>query len=260
MADTPRVTADPFVASSARMYDYYLGGKDNFAADRAAAERIVAIDPDIPRTAQANRRFLARAVRYLADQGITQFIDLGSGIPTAPNVHETVRAVHPDARVVYVDNDPVVAVYNKALNAKHDGIVAIDADIREPDAIAADPAVRRTIDFTRPVGVLLVSLLHFFDETDATRILSSVRSWMVPGSHLALSVATAEGATAEDAEAAQDIYAGSGIRIVLRDPATVRGYFDGYDLVDPGVVRVQEWHADEPRAHGAVLAGVGRLP
>ena len=260
MAEFPRVTVDPFVASSARMYDYYLGGKDNFAADRAAAARVVAIDPDIPRSAQANRRFLARAAGYLAGAGITQFIDLGSGIPTSPNVHETVRAVHPDARVVYVDNDPVVAVYNKALNAKCAGIAAVDADVRDPDAIAAHPAVRGTIDFTRPVGVLLVSVLHFFDETDAARILDGVRSWLAPGSHLALSVGSAEGATAEEAQAARDVYAGSGIRVVLRDPATVRGYFDGYDLVDPGVVPVQRWRADEPRIHGTILAAVGRLP
>ena len=138
------------------MYDYYLGGTDNFPADREAAERILAIEPTVRDNTRANRRFLVRAVRHLAEQGITQFIDLGSGVPTSPNVHEVAHEIRPDARIVYVDNDPVVTAYDRELSEARDGVVFVEADVRRPSNIANHPAVQRSIDFTKPIAVLIV--------------------------------------------------------------------------------------------------------
>jgi len=242
------------------MYDYYLGGTDNFPADREAAERILAMEPGVRTNTRANRRFLVRAVRLLAEEGITQFIDLGTGIPTSPNVHEVARAVNPDARVVYVDNDPIVTAHNRSLNATEDGVIFIEADVRRPSNIVSHPDVQRTIDFTRPVAVLVVSLLHFFDDSDARRILTGVRSWMASGSYLVLSANGSEGVAERDIEAAADIYERAGVRLVLRSRDELRPYFDGYDLLDPGLVPVQQWRADEEPTRGAMLAGVARLP
>ena len=251
---------DPTVPSSARMYDYYLGGTDNFPADREAAERILALEPGVRENTRANRGFLVRAVRMLAGRGVTQYIDLGTGIPTSPNVHEVARETDPDARIVYVDNDPIVTAHNRPLNETHDGIVSIEADIRRPSNISSHPDVQRTIDFTRPIAVLVVSLLHFFDDTDARRIVDGVGSWMSSGSYLVLSANGSEGASEEEIQAAADVYERAGVRLVLRSREELAPYFDGYDLLDPGLVPVQQWHADEPPTRGAMLAGVGRVP
>lgn len=242
------------------MYDYYLGGTDNFEADREAAERILAIEPAVRTNTRANRQFLVRAVRHLAEQGITQFIDLGTGIPTSPNVHEVAREIQPDARIVYVDNDPVAASYGRELSEADDGIVFVEADVRRPSNIASHPAVQRSIDFTRPIAVLIVSLLHFFDDADAERIVGGVRSWMSSGSHLVLSANGSEGASDEEAQAAADIYERAGVRLILRSRDQLRPYFDGMDLIAPGLVPVGQWRADETPTRGAMLGGVGRVP
>lgn len=242
------------------MYDYYLGGQDNFPADREAAERILAIEPGVRTNTRANRRFLVRAVRHLAENGITQFIDLGTGIPTSPNVHEVAREIRPDARIVYVDNDPVVTEYDRKLSETCNGVVYVEADVRRPSNIANHPAVQKHIDFTRPIAVLIVSLLHFFDDADADRIVSGVRSWMTSGSYLVLSANGSEGATEEDAQAAADIYERAGVRLILRSRDQLRPYFGGFDLLDPGLVPVGQWRAEETPTRGAMIGGVGRVP
>lgn len=242
------------------MYDYYLGGTDNFPADREAAERILAIEPGVRTNTRANRRFLVRAVRYLAEQGITQFIDLGTGIPTSPNVHEVAREIRPDARIVYVDNDPIVTAYDRELSETHDGVVFVEADVRRPSNIASHPAVQRSIDFTRPIAVLVVSLLHFFDDADAERIIGGVRSWLTSGSYLVLSANGTEGARDEELQAAADIYERAGVRLILRSREQLRPYFDGMDLIEPGLVPVGQWRADETPTRGAMIGGVGRVP
>lgn len=241
------------------MYDYYLGGSDNFPADREAAERILAMEPAVRDNTRANRRFLVRAVRFLAESGIDQFIDLGAGLPTAPNVHQVVHEVRSDARVVYVDNDPVVTAHLRALD-DCDGILTIEGDVRRPGNIRNDPAVQRVIDFTRPVAVLLVSLLHFFDDADAERILAGVRTWMVPGSYLVLSATGAENIPESEMNTAADIYTPAKVNLRFRTPEEMRAFVAGYDLVEPGIVPAQHWRAAEPVSRGHLLAAVARRP
>ena len=185
---------DPSVPSPARMYDYYLGGKDNFAADREAAEQALSVVPFGREVARANRQFLVRAVTFMARSGIGQFIDLGTGLPTRPNVHEVARSVLPDARVLYVDNDPMVCSHARALLATNDGVAAIQGDIRTPQAILNDPVTRELIDFTRPVGVLFVAVLHFLTDDDQPWEQVAAFRWrMASGSMLAVSHITSDG-------------------------------------------------------------------
>lgn len=250
---------DPTVPSSARMYDYYLGGKNNLAVDREAAERIFSIDPNVPAVAQANRRFLVRAVRYIAEQGVRQFIDLGTGIPTPPNVHETADDVAPGNRVVYVDNDPVVMAHSRVLLETRDDVVAVNTDIRWPNKILGHPAVRQLIDFDRPVAVLLVSVLHFFDDADAERIVHGFRSRLVPGSFLTISAATSDGIDGTEQRTAEEVYARAHTRAVARSGEEIGRFFAGCELVEPGIVRVERWHAAEPATRASLIGGVGRV-
>ena len=239
------------------MYDFVLGGKDNYAVDRAAAARILEIFPELEQLVKENRAFLVRAVRYLAEQGIDQFIDLGTGIPTSPNVHEVAREVHPKARVVYVDNDPVVTVHNRALRASDDGIVAIPGDIRQPAEILGDPNLTSVIDFARPVGILFVDVLHFVtDEENPAGIVAAFRDQVAAGSHLVISAASIEGVDPERVEKVSAVYQNATTPLVPRPGAEIRGYFDGFDLVPPGVVNLTRWHADGPDIAGG-LGGVG---
>src|SRR5215831_16960593 len=188
------VGIDPAVPSPARMYDYYLGGKDNYAADREAAGEALSAVPHGRQIARANRNFLCRAVVLMAGHGIGQFIDLGTGIPTSPNVHELARRVQPDARVLYVDNDAVVTAYNRALLAKDDGVKAMNGDIRNPHGILASPECKELIDLHQPVGVLCVAVLHFIpDADDPNGIVKAFKQAMAPGSFLALSHITSDG-------------------------------------------------------------------
>jgi hypothetical protein len=251
----------------ARIYDYLLGGKDNFAADRDAAQRLVEALPNAAAVARANRVFLAAAVRYVAREGITQYVDIGAGLPTSPSVHESARAVIPGARVVYVDNDPVAVTHGQALLETGDGVIAIQGDAREPEAILADPAVAAVIDLAEPVCVLLVSMLHFFTAGEADVIVGAFRQRMVPGSYLIISQGNADRAPREGV---QEAY-GSGITLTGRPAAEIAAYFDGFDLVPPGLVPVAEWPPAQPGAwpsahlpaqpappQAGMLAGVGR--
>ncbi len=248
---------DPTKPSVARMYDYYLGGKDNFAVDRQAAEEVEKTAPDARLVALANREFLTDAVEAMAQEGISQFLDLGTGIPTSPNVHETARRFTKDARVVYVDSDPVVLVHNRALLAKDDHLLAIQHDLRQPMSILDDPQVRDLIDLSRPVGVLFVAVLHFVRHDIAPEILAQYRKLLVPGSYVAISAACREDLDPTMVRRLESIYAETNAPIVFRSRAQIEQLFDGFDLIEPGLVPLATWREDGPGAPGG-LCGVGR--
>jgi hypothetical protein len=256
---------DGSVPNGARIYDYMLGGKDNYTADRAAAERMLAVNPAAPLTARANRAFLGRAVRFLAEEvGIRQFLDLGTGLPTQHNVHEAAQQVAPDARVVYVDYDPVVVVHGRALLATTGTVTVIEGDLRRPDEILAHPDTRRLIDFDQPVAVLLVAILHFIpDSDDPAGIVARLRDATATGSHLVVSHTVTESPDKVMA-AAQQGFQLAGAPLTPRTRAQVGGFFDGYDLVDPGLVEVSRWRPAAPEAVTAaksawtIVGGVGR--
>jgi len=258
---------DPSRPNVARIYDYLLGGKDHFAADRQAAQRLIAALPNAAAVARANRTFLAAAVQHVAREGIAQYLDIGAGLPTSPSVHECARAIVPGARVAYVDNDPVAVRHAQALLATGDGVIAIEGDACEPEAILADPRLAAVIDLTEPVCVLLVSMLHFFTAAEADMIVGNFRQRMAPGSYLVISQGNASPVPPEPI---QDAY-GSGITLTGRPAAEIAAYFDGFDLVPPGLVPVAGWSAAQPDAwlpsreptqpaspQAGMLAGVGR--
>jgi len=257
-SELPRV--DTTKPHAARVYDWALGGKDNYAADREYGERVVAVAPEYPRLARANRGFLVRAVRFLAESGIRQFIDLGTGIPTSPSVHEVARGIDPEARVVYVDNDPIVSIHNDALLATDKGLATILADIRNPESIIENEALRALIDFSEPVGVLLVAVFHVIeDEADPAGIVATWRDRMAAGSYLVISQLTSDSdpeAVAE-AKAATD---GTSIPLAFRSTEQIGGFFDGFELADPGLVSVERWRPDievTSSTRMTVLGGVG---
>ena len=238
---------------AARMYDYYLGGKDNFPADRAAAAKVVQLLPDATTGSRANRRFLGRAVRFAARQGISQFLDIGIGLPTSDNTHEVAQAAAPGARVVYVDNDPVVLAHARAkLRSTGEGRIAyVDGDFRDPASILDSPQTSALLDLTRPVALLLVALLHFIpDDEDPAALLATYKAALPPGSALIVTHGTGDLMAPEVATAVTRAYERAGLGIVSRTHAEVRGLFDGLDLVDPGVVPIHEWRpdSDEDRA------------
>jgi O-methyltransferase involved in polyketide biosynthesis len=231
--------------SIARIYDYLLYGKDNFAVDRAAAEKLMESRLQPRRMALANRGFLLRAVRFLAQQGISQYLDLGSGLPTSPSVHEVAREIIPGARVVYVDHDPIVVAHNDALLATRDGVITVRADVRDPDALLADDAVTKVIDFDRPVAVLLLSVLHFISlEEDAPGIVAKLRDRMAPGSYLALSLGTSDGADPDMLAEATETYAQARMPFTLRSRAQIMELLEGFEPVEPGLVSLPQWRPD----------------
>lgn len=257
---------DDEIPNIARIYDYFLGGKDNFACDREVAERVIRITPETPTLARANREFLGRAVRFVAQQGIRQFIDVGTGLPTRNNVHEVVQTVSPGAHVVYVDNDPAVLAHARALLADNPQTVVVDADLRRPDALLADSDLRRLIDFDQPVAVVLAGILHFLTEEDQPfDVVRTLRDAVPPGGYLVISQASA-GDRMTELKQTQELYrdftnqAGSG----LRTREQIHAFFDGLTLVDPGLVHVQDWRPDPGTtpdtgdAPGWILGGVGR--
>jgi len=255
---------DTSVAHQARIYDYWLGGKDNFAADREAAEQAIAAYPGVATGARANRQFLARAVRHLAaDAGIRQFLDIGTGIPTANNTHEVAQAAAPESRVVYVDYDPVVLIHARALLASRgEGRVDyLDADLRDTSAILEQAS--RTLDFSRPVAVMLIAILHAIeDDDDPYQIVAQLIDAMPPGSYLALSHVASDIDPEQIGEATARLNQRSRQRFTLRDHAQVLRFFDRLELLDPGVVRVENWRASEleTRHRSAMWGGVGRKP
>lgn len=221
--------------SVARMYDYYLGGKDNFAIDRAAAEQVLAVVPELRDACEANRRFLADAVREMAAAGVRQFLDLGTGIPAGPGVHETARQVHPGAAVVYVDNDPVVVAHNRALRRADGTVVAVAADLRDPAAVLAGDQVRRALDLSHPLGVLLVAVLHFVEVSLGPRIVARYLRDLPPGSMVAVTAATSEGVPASVRRRVESIYAATSAPFVYRTRAQFEELLGPLAVRPPGV-------------------------
>jgi S-adenosyl methyltransferase len=234
---------DTSVPHIARIYDYWLGGKDNYAADREAAELAMAATPTVAPGVQANRRFLGRAVRYMTEAGIRQFLDVGTGIPAANNTHEVAQSIAPQSRVVYVDNDPIVLAHARALLTSTTGPTDyIDADARDPARILAEAA--RTIDFSQPVGVMLMAILHCVpDEDDPGSIVTTLMGACPPGSFLALSH-PARDQVAVAIRAETSLTRSMGQKVTFRTREQVAGFAAGLDLAEPGVVPVQDWRPD----------------
>ncbi|MER6983302.1 SAM-dependent methyltransferase [Streptomyces carpinensis] len=256
---------DPGKASVARMYDAMLGGEHNFAIDREAVAAFTAIDPQVRTLARANRAFLGRAVRFLVDAGVRQFIDLGSGIPTQGNVHEVAQAGAPGAKVVYVDNDPVAVAHSEALLAENADATIVSADIRHPDHVLSAPRVRELIDFEQPVAVLMITILHFVaKEEDPAGIVAAFRDALPAGSWLALTHATDEDRP-DTAAAVGQLYRDRATSpVTARSRDEIKSLFDGFHLVEPGLVHVPLWRPDreeeipENPSQYWVYAGVGR--
>ncbi|MFI1329946.1 SAM-dependent methyltransferase [Streptomyces sp. NPDC020845] len=249
----------------ARMYDYYLGGWDNYEVDRRAADRILEVTPTVRGTARANREFLLRAVRTVVGDGIRQIIDIGTGIPTSPNTHEVAREIAPETRVVYIDNDPIVATHAGAKLTNAGGTSFALGDVRKPAEVLDRPAVREFIDFGKPVALLLVAVLHFVkDEEDPVGILATLTERLVPGSCLVISHGTLD--FTDRADIAAEVYRKSSASLSLRGRAEILPFFDGFPLLEPGLVQVPAWRPDGPlpkqgkRADVGVYGGVGRKP
>ena len=241
--------------SRARIYDYVLGGFHNFASDRAVADELIRRDPDFPLTVRVNRAFLTRVVRFLAGEGIDQYLDLGSGIPTAGNVHEVAQEIRPAAHVVYVELDPVAVEHAHTILRDQPTVTTVQADVFEPEAILAHPEVRRLLDFERPLAVLLLAVLHFLpDDERARQVVGVYRDALPAGSYLALSHATTW--IAHSASAGKS-----------RQPPEIATFFAGLDLVEPGLVYTPLWRPEsaddllvaEPE-RSITVGGVGRKP
>jgi S-adenosyl methyltransferase len=253
------------VAHVARVYDYLLGGKDNFAADREAAEQAMRINPDIVSTARANRAFLARATAYLTGQaGIRQFLDIGTGMPTNSNIHEVAQSIAPESRIIYVDHDPIVSTHARALltSAPEGATDYIEADLREPAKILAEAA--RTLDFDRPVAIMLISILHLIlDRDDPYHLVSQLISAAAPGSYVVISHAASDidtGAMISMANRLNELMAQQSVPRTHRE---VAAFFAGLDLVEPGLVRIPEWRpasVSESAVRAQMWGGLARKP
>jgi len=249
----------------ARVYDYLLGGKDNFAADREAAEQAKQLNPDLAATAQANRAFLTRATSYLAGEaGVRQFLDIGAGMPTGRNVHEIAQSIAPECRVVYVDHDPIVLAHARALltSTPEGQIGYVDADLREPDKILAEAA--RTLDFSRPVALMLISVLHLLDDADGpSGVVRRLAAALAPGSYIAISHAASDIGGREMIDMASRLNELMAQQTFPRPHADVAGLFAGFDLIEPGLVRVPQWRPDpqdDTSAPAQMWAGLARKP
>ncbi len=243
---------DVTVPNVARIYDYLLGGKDNFAADREAAEELKKILPEAGLACRQNRRFLERVVAFLvSSRGIRQIIDIGPGLPTQGNVHQIAQDIDPATRVVYADYDPVVVQHAQALLARDDSVAVVRSDLRSPRELITHEGIRAMIDFTRPVGILILATLHFItDYEQPHEILRELRATMAPGSYLALSHITADDVHPEASKAAQKVFAGASAPAVPRPRGEILRFFDGMEMVPPGLVDINAWPA----------SGTGQLP
>ena len=266
MTATGPAQPEPGGANIARVYDYLLGGSHNFPADQAAAEAFRSRWPEAPATMQANRAFLGRAVRYLAGQaGVRQFLDIGSGIPTAGNVHEIAQDAAPGSRVAYVDYDEGAVLHSRAILAGNAGAIAIQADLRAPREILDHPALTAFLDLSQPVALLLVAVLHFFpDEAGPAALVAMLRDALAPGSYLVISHATTDAQPRHVAEAMEH-YSRNTATFRPRGHPDVLRFFDGYDLIEPGLVQAPLWRPDAPQDAGrpeqaAAYGGVGRKP
>ena len=239
----PRVNLDQ--PSAARMYDYYLGGAHNFAVDREAAERAIAALPATVAGARTNRAFLQRAVRLLVESGVRQFIDLGSGIPTSGNVHEVAQHIDPGVRVVYVDIDAVAVTHGQSVLDGNERCAFLHADMRDVREVMGSPEVRRQIDFAQPVGLLMVAVLHFVPDSDGLHdIIARYREELPVGSYLALSHMSMTGQPREFLERFAAVYSNTANPVMLRSRKEIAGLFQGFELVEPGVVTLPLWRPD----------------
>ncbi|WP_175647365.1 SAM-dependent methyltransferase [Streptomyces cyaneochromogenes] len=251
----------------ARMYDWYLGGKDNYPVDEAMGQQMLALDPRVPVMARVNRAFMHRATGWLAQQGVRQFLDIGTGIPTEPNLHQVAQRIAPDARVVYCDNDPIVLAHAAALlRGTDEGVTEyLQADVRDPDAIIE--GAKQVLDFGRPVALSLVALLHFVsDEDGAHELVRRLLSELPSGSYLVMSHASAD-FTPEESKAATEKLKAAGVTLALRSREEFSRFFDGLELVEPGVAVPHHWHPElgepVPGQDDGVIPGygaVGRKP
>jgi O-methyltransferase involved in polyketide biosynthesis len=232
---------DPGTPSIARVWDYWLGGKDNFAADRELAKKMLEINPLAAQMARENRQFLGRAVTYVADRGVHQFIDVGAGLPTALNTHDIALRADPSARVAYIDNDTMVIAHARALLAMAEGVVVVPGDMRDPDAILADPQLTSLINLAEPVCILLSGVLHFLDAGAARDVAAAFTRAIAPGSYVIVSVGTGQATVAEPFTAA---YTAATLHIFTPDEIT--SFFDGLEVIPPGVVPVRGWQGIAP--------------
>jgi hypothetical protein len=262
--DGDHPTFDTSVAHAARIYDYWLGGKDNYAVDRAAGDAAMRAYPDLIHAVRSNRAFMTRTVRFLAEAGIRQFLDIGTGIPTAPNTHEIAQGVDPACRVVYVDNDPIVLAHARALltGAPEGATDYLDADLRDTGAILDRAA--QTLDFTQPVAVVLMAILHLIpDADDPYGIVARLIGAGPAGSYLALSQIASDIDVREVAEARDQIGRYMPVKQTYRSHAEVMRFFGGLELAEPGLVRVTEWRPDSTEGAAmptALWGGVARKP
>ena len=249
------------------MYDYYLGGSHNFAADREAAEQVIAALPNTRHIARTNRAFVGTAVRYLLGRGVRQFLDIGSGIPTVGNVHEIVHDTDREATVVYVDTDPVAVAHSTAILTDTPRATAIHADLRDPRAILAHDDVRALLDLDQPVGLLMMSMLQFVPDDQAYPAVAHLRNVLAPGSYVALSHVAVEALTPDSSSAVAGIYHRSITPTsAMRDRTKIQQFFEGLEMVQPGLVWISQWAPgavidpeDSPTSI-ALLAGIGRKP
>lgn len=232
----------------ARIYDYYLGGRENFQADRDAADELARLVPGLKEAARENRDFLHRVVRFMAGQGISQFLDIGAGMPGMPgttSVLDVAQGVNPRARVAYVDYDPMVVSHCSALLAKPDEAVVAQSDLRQPAALLAHPSVRGHLDFGQPVGIVLMSVLHFVsDDDDPAGIMSTLREAVVPGSYLTIGHLTPDESHPAEVATAIAALANASAGVWPRSADQIRGLFGGFELVEPGLVPHRMWHPD----------------
>jgi hypothetical protein len=244
-ADLPELYFDR--PHPARMYDYYLGGKTNYQVDRVAADQVLAVFPQLRVISEQNRAFLHRAVRFLTDAGVDQFLDIGTGIPTPPNLHEVAQQAVPATRVVYVDNDPIVLVHARALlESSPQGRTAyLEADLRSPEAILASPVLARTLDLSRPVALSLIAILHFVPDTDGpAAIVRTLLDALPAGSYIVMAHGTADVAS-EEAQRAVDIYRKRGIPFQTRSRAEIEALLPaGMELVEPGIQLLHRWRPE----------------
>jgi hypothetical protein len=262
---------DQTVPNSARIYDWLLGGKDNYDADRQAARKLLRAVPGARQAARDNRAFLGRVTRFLAEAGVDQFIDIGSGLPAADPVHEVARAVNPDVRVVYVDHDPVVVAHARAILSDNSAssspprVTAVEADVRYPRNLLTTREICNLIDFSRPVAILLVAVLHFVPEASHPHdIVAAIAARVAPGSYLAISHVTGDHITADAARAAEVVYEGASAPGVPRRRGEIARFLRGLDVAPPGVVDIRSWRPGRGRGRqtGPCLfyGAVGQVP
>ncbi|MEV6244196.1 SAM-dependent methyltransferase [Lentzea sp. NPDC051838] len=261
-------SVDVSVPSAARVYDYLLGGAHNFAVDRMMGAKVEEMMPTARSGARVNRAFLRRAVRFMADQGVRQFLDIGSGIPTVSNVHEVAQELYPESRVLYVDRDPVAVAHSELILAGNDRTGVLQADMRDPDSILNSGEATRLLDFDQPIGVLMLFVVHWVPtEADPWGLLKRYREALAGGSYLAISHFSDDHGNVAATEATVKMSQAGGGEIVERSRDEITALFGDFELVDPGVVRYAEWRtsgpgdiSDDPLVNAIAYAGVARKP